>query len=109
MTSDIREPEGDRGGSRRLLWAMPLAFVLSSPVIWFAVFNYCGIGGCSGTFAEYTGGRDEAWKYDVTVGAIFAIVLTLVPWMQPLRLRLVFSVAIGVGVGLVLQTYLAGL
>jgi hypothetical protein len=43
------------------------------------------------------------------VGAIFALVLTSVPWMQHLGRRFVVSVAIGVGAGLMLESYLAGL
>lgn len=109
MTSDIRETQDGRSKSRRLLWAVPLAFVLSLPVIWFAVFNYCGLQGCGGPYPEYTAGRDEAWKYDVMVGAIFAVVLTLVPWAKPLARRWALSMAIGAVAGLILAGYLASL
>jgi hypothetical protein len=91
------------------MWAVPVAFLLACPVILVAMFNYCGIGGCNGPYGDYLGGRDEAWIYNCIVGAIFAVVLTLAPWIWPLPRRILLSVGIGVVAGLVLALYFSRL
>ena len=103
MTST--EPDAPRDPSVHLAWALPLALVVSLPVLFVGNFLYCGIGGCGGPFTYDYEDRNYIWVFCVIVGLIFAGVLTLAPWTSPLRRRLVISVAVGVGAGLAAGVY----
>lgn len=92
------------GGSRRrlafeplialhLLWTLGIAFIVTYVLAAFAGLNLCGIDGCS------TADAHSAWTSFLAVpvvGAVFGLAVGLVPWLYPVRARVVVAVITGV-------------
>jgi hypothetical protein len=84
-----------------LLWAVPLAFMLSLPQWFVAAFAWCGISGCSGGgFGVATGTEWLAVTLSALNGVIFAAAVFAVPWLYPTRKRALVALIAGALFGL---------
>ena len=87
--------------ARKLLWAVPLAVLLSLPQWMVAAFAWCGISGCSGGgFGVVTGTEWLAVILSVVNGVILAVAVFAVRWLYPTRKRALVALAAGTLFGL---------
>ena len=103
-------PEKTRRPRRSPLWiTVPVAAVVSAPVLLYGAIAYCGISGCSGGgFGPSYVARGDTYICCVIIGALFALALVFVPWMRPAWIRLLASLAIGAALGLAAFAWIAG-
>ena len=101
---------GVNGAARRqLLWAVPLAVLLSLPQWLVAAFAWCGISGCGGGgFGVSTTSEWLALTLTVVNGVIMAVAVFAVPWLYPTGKRALVAVAAGVLFALVGAAYTRG-
>jgi hypothetical protein len=102
--ADLAEvrPRGVNHNAKNLLWALPLAVLLSLPQWLVAGLAWCGISGCSGGgFGVSRGSEWVAVILSVVNGFIFAVAVFAVRWLYPARKRALIAVAAGTLFGLV--------
>jgi len=79
-----------------LLWALPLAVLLSLPLVAIAGISWCGISGCSsggwGIDTDYVGLAVAAC---IGAAIVMAVALAAVPWMKPHGLRIMIALLLG--------------
>lgn len=91
-----------------LLWALPLATLLSAPLLFLAAISECGISGCGGGgFGVATGGRIYVPLFTWGIGGVFFLALIAAPWVRPWRLRLAIGLIVGVLIGLIFTVGIA--
>lgn len=99
----------NRAARRQLLWAVPLAVLLSLPQWLVAAFAWCGISGCSGGgFGVTTTSEWLAITLTVVNGVIMAVAVFAVPWLFPTGKRALVAVAAGILFALVGASYTHG-
>ncbi len=82
-----------------LLWALPLVAVIQLPVAIAVKLNWCGFTNCM-AMGDQSGipGAGAALFILLIDACLTAGILTLAPWIAPLRLRATISVIVGIGV-----------
>jgi hypothetical protein len=86
-----------------LLWAVPLAALVSIPLLLIAKLDQCGISGCSGGgFGVDTSGRADISVLTFGVGFVFFLAIGLAPCLKPWWLRLAIGLVVGIAIGLIM-------
>jgi hypothetical protein len=92
----------DRGVNRRalhLLWTIPLAALVSLPLVFLASISLCGISGCTGGgFGVDTDYESQTWVFVGVVGVMFFLAVYLPRWLYPVRLRTIVAAVVAVGI-----------
>lgn len=101
--------EGERAGSatgarrrgsdaRHLLWAVPLAVVVSGGATLLAAVAWCGVSGCSGGgFGPDTSTRWVGWLLLLGAGAVLAAPVAVVAWTARRGVRVAAGAVVGAG------------
>lgn len=100
-------PDADGNEQRRpflrllhLLWALPLATVISLGLLFVAAIEECGISGCGGGgFGVATGGRAAVPLFTWGIGVVWFLILAAAPWLRPWWLRCGIAVVVGLALG----------
>jgi len=84
-----------------LLWALPLVAVIQIPVVFGVKLNWCGFSNCM-AMGDQSGLPDAGVVLFILLidACLTAGILTLAPWITPLRRRATISVIAGVCVAL---------
>jgi hypothetical protein len=92
-----------------LLWALPVAVLLSLPSVAIAGISWCGISGCnSGGWGIDTGYVGLAVGACIGAAVVMAVALAAVPWMKPHGLRIVIALFLGALWGLLIAVITHG-
>lgn len=92
-----------------LLITVPVAVVLSAPVLLYGALAYCGISGCSGGgFGPTTVARGDSYACCAIIGALFTLAVVFVPWIRPAWQRVLLSTGIGVVLGFAAFAWILG-
>lgn len=84
-----------------LLWALPIVLAVQFPIAIMVKLNWCGFTNCMAL-----GGRSDLPGAGAVLfillfdACVTAGVLTLAPWIVPLRLRATIAAMIGIGVAI---------
>ena len=93
-----------------LLWAIPLAVLLSLPLAAIAGISWCGISGCSsGGWGISTDSVGLAIAVCIGAATIMAVALAADPWMKPHGLRVIIAIILGALWGLLIAVVTHGL
>lgn len=91
--------ESTTRASRRalhLLWTVPLAIVLSVPLLLLGGLQLCGVSGCGGGGFGPAYGADWEWIAPYAlIGLLLFLAVALVPWSRPV-VRVVVAVVLAV-------------
>lgn len=82
-----------------LLWAVPLAVVISLGLLFMAAIEECGSGCGGGGFGVATGGRGSVPFFTWGIGVVWFLCLAAAPWLRPAWARCLISLALGIALG----------
>lgn len=83
-----------------LLWAIPLAAVISLWLLFQAAIAECGISGCGGGgFGVATGERGMVPLLTWGIGVAWLLILAAAPWLRTWWLRCAIALVVGLAIG----------
>jgi len=83
-----------------LLWAVPVAAMMSLGLLFAAAISGCGISGCGGGgYGVATGYREFVPVFTWGIGAVWFLFLAFAPWLRPWWLRCAIALVIGLAMG----------
>ena len=79
-----------------LLWALPIPVAISSALLIVALWEFCGINGCTGYGFGISRHAGLTIAYLVPIPFLIGLPIVLVPWSPRRGVRAVVAVLVGV-------------
>jgi hypothetical protein len=99
VSNPIRSIRGVNRRALHLLWTVPLAALVSLPLVFLASISLCGISGCTGGgFGVDTDYESQTWVFVGVIGLLFFLAIRLPAWLYPVTWRVIVAVVVAVSI-----------